>query len=48
MLDLHLITVPHPFDSLSQAEVIAAADKLFDQVVAACTAKSLAHVRAGE
>ncbi|MBI2863935.1 MAG: hypothetical protein HYX94_05170 [Chloroflexi bacterium] len=46
MPDHHLITVPHPFDSLSEAEIIAAADKLFDQVVGAVTSKALVHVRA--
>ncbi|MBI2865369.1 MAG: hypothetical protein HYX94_12515 [Chloroflexi bacterium] len=46
MPDHPLLTVPHPFDSLSEAEVIATADKLFDQVVGAVTAKALAPVRA--
>ncbi|MBI2865102.1 MAG: hypothetical protein HYX94_11130 [Chloroflexi bacterium] len=46
MPDHHLITVPHPFDSLSEAEVIATADKVFDQAIAAVTAKALVPVRA--
>ncbi|MBI2865439.1 MAG: hypothetical protein HYX94_12870 [Chloroflexi bacterium] len=35
--DLPLVVVPHPFDTIPEAAVLAAADRLFNEVVSALT-----------
>ena len=43
--DLNLVTVPHPFDSLPEAEAIKIADQVLDKAVAAVTTGALVPVR---
>ncbi len=42
--DLNLVVVPHPFDTLSEEEIIAVADNLFGQTMAALTTGALVRV----
>ncbi|MDO8670251.1 MAG: hypothetical protein Q7O66_02330 [Dehalococcoidia bacterium] len=43
--ELNLISTPHPFDTLSKEEVVAVAEKLFSQAMAALTTGVLVRVR---
>ncbi len=38
MPDLPMVVVPHPFDTLPEAEILRITDEVFDQIVAAIKA----------